>query len=564
LLFKKFIGLKIKQYFFSSPHDRGRRSSLKLLIFILGMIFLVSFAFAQSPSERQTSPKLKLPHKVAILPVKIHSPENLEYMQEGLVDMLSSRVELEGRVAVLEKGPVKKAYDQVSGEMNLENARKLGHMLEADFVVFGSLTKLGDSASLDLKVVEVKKEDPGSSVFVQAKKMEEIIAGVDDLARKIDEKILGYPLKPSVAEKAAGPVKEKEAGGFPTLPVVSGPIKTGRVVAGGEFWQSQPFSFNIKGMAVGDLDGDGRNEVALIADRSLYIYRWESTEFKLLWKFDGGKFDQYLAVDAGDIDKDGKAEVFVTNLEENRLSSFVVAFKDGAYRKVSTGLEWFLRVVEWGEKGAVLLGQRKGYQEGFEWPIYEMGWDGKSYKTIRKADILKGFSVYGFTPFIRDGRKGYLFIDSDFRLKLMDEKGKLVWKSGDDYGSNNEFQTKPLVVGPGQRYEDAGEQAFVNVRVIPKGNEVVLIRNIALSGQFLKRSTIYQKGEVQVLTWTGAMFMANWKSKEIPGYLVDFQIKDVDGEKGNELIVAVNLPKEGILPGQKGSALMVSRVEEIQ
>ncbi|MCJ7493393.1 MAG: hypothetical protein MUP68_04040, partial [Deltaproteobacteria bacterium] len=147
---------------------------MKLLIFILGMIFLVSFAFAQSPAERQTSPKAKLPHKVAILPVKIHSPENLEFMQEGLVDMISSRVELEGRVAVLEKGPVKKAYDQVSGEMNLENARKLGHMLEADFVVFGSLTKLGDSASLDLKVVEVKKEDPGSSVFVQAKKMEEI------------------------------------------------------------------------------------------------------------------------------------------------------------------------------------------------------------------------------------------------------------------------------------------------------------------------------------------------------------------------------------------------------
>jgi len=561
LLFKKFIGLKIKQYFFSSPHDRGRRSSLKLLIFILGMIFLVSFAFAQSPAERQTSPKVKLPHKVAILPVKIHSPENLAFMQEGLVDMISSRVELEGRVAVLEKGPVKKAYDQVSGEMNLENARKLGHMLEADFVVFGSLTKLGDSASFDLKVVDVKKEDPGSSVFVQAKKMEEIIARVDDLARKIDEKILGYSLKPQVAERPAEAAKE--IGGFPTIPAVSGSIKMGRGVSGGEFWQSQPFPFQLMGMAVGDVDADGRNEVVLIGEKNLYIYRWEK-EFKLLWKREGGKLDQYLVVDVADMDQDGKAEIFVTNIQGEKLSSFVVAFKDGAFRTVASGLDWFLRVVEWGEKGTVLLGQQKGYKIGFDRAIYEMGRDGKKYKEIRRADLPKVFSIYGFTPFTHDGKTDYFFIDSDYRLKLMGANGKVTWSSRDDYGSNNVFQAKPLIVGPGYRFEDADELAYVNVRVIPRGRDILVIRNISSTGQLLMRTKSYSKGEIQILTWTGAMFMASWKSQEIQGYLADFQIQDVDKEKGKELIVAINLPTEGFLSGGKNSALMVSRIEGVQ
>ncbi len=347
----KFIGFKIRQSFFSSRHQRGKQSSLKSLIFILGMIFLVSLAFAQSPAERQSSPQTQPPYKVAILPVKIHSPENLGYMQEGLLDMLSSRVDLEGRVVVLEKGPVKKAYDQVSGEMNEENAKKIGHLLEADFVVFGSLTKLGDSASLDLKVAEVKGEKPGFSVFVQAKKMEEIVASVDDLARQIDEKILGYPLRPQVAAKPAE--AEKEVKGFPAIPGSTGAIRGGRGVAGGEFWQSQPFPFHIKGMAVGDVDGDGRNEVVLIGEKTLYVYRWDG-EFKLLWKRDGAKLDQYMAVDVADIDKDGKAEIFVTNLQGDRLASFVVAFKDGAFRTVSSGLGWFLRVVEWARK-------RKGF-----------------------------------------------------------------------------------------------------------------------------------------------------------------------------------------------------------
>ena len=500
--------------------------------------------------------------KVAILPVAIHSPENLGYMREGLLDMLSSRVELPGRVAVLEKGAVKKALTQVSGEMDVDGAKKIGQALGVDFVVFGSLTKLGDSASLDLKVVEVKADKPGASVYVRAKKMEEIIAGVDDLARKVDEQILGYPLIPQAAERPKEP--PKEMAGIPAPPLAFQPAVPVRGMGTGEFWQSQPFPFNMKGMAIGDLDGDGKNEVAIIDDRNLRIYRWEQKEFKLLQKIDGGKFDQYLAVDVADADKDGKAEIFVTNIQEQRLASFVVAHKDGAFRIVSSGLDWFMRAVDWGEKGTVLLGQKKGYQVGFEGPIYEMGWDGKKYKEIRKANLPKIFSIYGFIPFIHDGKTDYLFIDSDFALKIMNEKGKVVWKGRDDYGSNNAILVKPLVVGPGLKFEDADELAFVNVRVLRRGNDILIIRNISATGQFLKRTKPYTKGEVQVLTWTGAMFMPAWKSQEIPGYLADFQLQDVDGEKGKELVVAVNLPSEGFFSGEKNSALMVTRVQGIR
>ncbi|HSR13050.1 MAG TPA: hypothetical protein VLS90_16510, partial [Thermodesulfobacteriota bacterium] len=136
---------------------------------------------------------------MAILPVEIHSPEDNAFIQHGLMDMLNSRVELRGRVEVLEKSAVRKALSQAQGEMDSEKARKIGESLDADYVVYGSLTKLGDSASLDLKVLPVKEDKPASSVFVQSKKMEEIISRVDDLARMIDEKVLGYSIAPPVA-----------------------------------------------------------------------------------------------------------------------------------------------------------------------------------------------------------------------------------------------------------------------------------------------------------------------------------------------------------------------------
>jgi TolB-like protein len=571
LIFKSDFLFKKKCPFSSFLDAKGRISSLKTLIFLIAFVVFVQLVFAQTDTERQASLKGQIPLKVAILPVNIHSPENLAYMQEGLLDMLSSRVELGGRVAVLEKGVVKKAFAQVSGEMDSQSARKLGEELGADFVVFGSLTKLGDSASLDLKVVEVKGEKPAIPVFVEAKKMEEIVARVDDLARQVDERVLGYPLSPKVVEKPAAAPKEMAAvpAAVPVpLPVPAAPppgfqavvtpqAKTEKGLVPGETWRSQPFPFYVKGMAIGDVDGDGRNEVVLIEQKNLLIYRYEK-EFKLLKKIEGNRLDNYLAVDVGDIRKDGRSQIFVTNLQVGHLSSFVVAYQDGNYQIIAKDLDWFLRVVDWGEKGSVLLGQKKGKDAGWQGPIYELGWDGKGYKEIRKADLPKGPAVYGFTPFTHDGKMNFIFIDSDFKMKSVDQRGKVTWRSRDTYGSDNGFRVKEI---PTDTYAEGDEYVFVNVRVISRGDEILVIRNKGGVGEFFKRQRYYSGGEVQRLVWNGAMLMENWRSQEIPGYLVDFQIQDITGGQGKELVVAVNLPKESVLSFEKSSALMVSRLQ---
>jgi len=116
-----------------------------------------------------------------------------------------------------------------------------------------------------------------------------------------------------------------------------------------------------------------------------------------------------------------------------------------------------------------------------------------------------------------------------------------------------------MTTGPG-RYE-GDDLASVNVRVISRGNEILILRNISPLGQFFKRQQYYTGGEVQSLVWNGAMFMETWRSQEIPGYLVDFQTQDLDGAPGIELVVAVNLPKESILSGGGNSALMISRIQ---
>ncbi len=128
--------------------------------------------------------------------------------------------------------------------------------------------------------------------------MEEIIAGVDSIARNIDEKILGYPLTPVVAEKKAPPEGRPEGiKEMATIPTIPG-FKPRSSREATEFWRSQNFPFQIIGMGIGDLDGDGKNEVVMIDDENLYIYSWEN-EFKLIKKIEGGRigylgFRQYI------------------------------------------------------------------------------------------------------------------------------------------------------------------------------------------------------------------------------------------------------------------------------
>ena len=559
MIFRKDVSIGKNRLYTSHKCGMGRISSLKSLIFIVWMMVFVPYAFSQAVADRQASAKPQSPFKVAILPLTIHSPEDLSYMQEGLLDMLSSRVELNGRVVVLEKGPVKKALAESAGEMDSAAARNLGQALGADFVVFGSLTKLGDSASLDLKVVEVKGEKPAASVYIQARRMEEVIARVDEIARRVDEKVLGYPLTPLVAEKRVEASKEAAAIPGPPVPPASSrtlsPAATSKVTAAGEKWRSQSVPFKVVGMDIGDIDGDGRNEVVLIEERKLWIYHWDG-ELKVIKTIEGGKFDRYLAVDIVDAKKNGRAEIFVTNFQKDRLSSLVVAYSDGGFKVVSSGLDWFFRAVDWGEKGKILFGQKKGTDEGFTGSIYEFGWDGKKYMDIRKAKIPKGINLYGFAPFFHDGKTDFAYIDSDFRLKAMNEKGKVIWRSKDDYGSDNRFQAKYLNV-LGNRPD---EFAFVNVRVIAKGEDIFIIRNISPMGQIFPRASYYNRGEVQRLAWTGALFVETWRSQEISGYLADFQYQEKKQDQAKELIVAVNLPKESILSTEVSSALMVSRL----
>ncbi len=72
--------------------------------------------------------------KLAIIPFKVNADRDLSFLQNGILDMLSSRLSHPGVVAVLAT---------ITGGIDETSAREIGIRLDADQVLFGSITSIG-------------------------------------------------------------------------------------------------------------------------------------------------------------------------------------------------------------------------------------------------------------------------------------------------------------------------------------------------------------------------------------------------------------------------------------
>jgi outer membrane protein insertion porin family len=133
--------------------------------------------------------------RVALLPLVVHSGEGREYLQQGMTDMLVSRLGRERRLAVI---PVE---DAATATTDAAAARKTGAANDAAYVVFGSLTRFGEGASVDLSIASVadSNREP-RKIYVHADTMGALIGLLDGAAERVAGVALG-----GTESVAAGP-----------------------------------------------------------------------------------------------------------------------------------------------------------------------------------------------------------------------------------------------------------------------------------------------------------------------------------------------------------------------
>jgi len=287
----------------------------KTIITALGILLVLATISAPGAQQAKT---------IAILPFAVNSNENINYIRDGIWDMLISRVTVAGKTDVLSKSSVLDAMDKQKKDLTQADVSAIGKRLKADFVVWGSLTKIGDSISLDGKLLDVASSQSPVTLFEQTRGMNEVIPKISDFSQRIRSYVTGEAVvAPSATATPAAPAAAGAAGtavaaagaagaaGTAAAPaksqeteIVSG-MRKGKTTYTGiinpdfitasqgldrkGFWMSPKFSTEFKGLDVGDVNGDGLNEIVVIDNNSVYIYQKTGNELKLLKKISAGR-----------------------------------------------------------------------------------------------------------------------------------------------------------------------------------------------------------------------------------------------------------------------------------
>jgi outer membrane protein insertion porin family len=151
---------------------------------------LVLAAAGAAAEERKT---------VAILPVVVHALEQQAYLRDGLADMLASRLGQQSGIGVI------RIDDPERATVDPAAARQTAQAAGAQWVLFGSFTRFGEGASLDMHCLPVAapgEPDP-RSIFVQTGQLAELIPRLDGLAERVALHVRGRAA-PAAATAGAG------------------------------------------------------------------------------------------------------------------------------------------------------------------------------------------------------------------------------------------------------------------------------------------------------------------------------------------------------------------------
>jgi len=162
-------------------HRPARASrALVALAALAALAALGHRALAPAPARAQAAEDGRV--RVALLPMVVHSAENPEYLREGLADMLASRLEQVDGLDLQRVEDVGRATTRLRGA--LEAGRELG----VDFVLFGSFTRFGEGASLDVQCAATRAggaERPLREIFVHSGSIGDVIPDLDELVGKV-------------------------------------------------------------------------------------------------------------------------------------------------------------------------------------------------------------------------------------------------------------------------------------------------------------------------------------------------------------------------------------------
>jgi hypothetical protein len=527
-----------------------RQHNIGKLVPIIALSFILFI-----PLQTHSSDK-----KVLLLPLAVYAERPLDHIRKGAASMLVTRLS-QGGIELMSEEGIEPYLDEEEkkGITSETRTRELISKLGVDYAVFGTITAVGSTYSLDLSLL--KSEEGAapmrfSAVVAEDQFIPEFSSVANELLAAIQGKGIGqteqepppemgpaHGIFTGSEEDKARPTDREQGMAFKRTQETR-PLKpTGAI----------PLTIAVMSFDVGDLDGDGAAELVLVDRDTMLIYRRDGKTFALIDTHKASWGEEFFKVSVGDIDHNGKAEIYAVSLYGMRARTSVYERVD-AVKRLERKSGHLQAIRDPNEKEFLLLFQGSKINEFFSGPIYYMNYD-ESGKLIKGAELpeMKGAQFYTLirSDLNEDGTHEWVGLgepnlDDKSRLHVWGERGQILWRGKRELGGTNNAIRAGEPEREGLPPRISFQSRLVLADVDGDGSrDVVASENIPMIEKMLNFK-VYVKSQVIAYRVEGATLSPAWSMDEI-----DYCVTDMQSD-GQSLFIAAHKGKASNIGKESG------------
>ena len=427
----------------------------------------------------------------------------------------------------------------------------------ADYVISGTVTVLGNDSTLH--AVVRSKTGKAWSRDVQGP-LSNLTASVNSLAAAIATEAMGLSLRPALQNNTARAAQNpngivmNDDGKQPAEYYLNPQFRyQGGSQNDNSRLHSQKLPFDIVDMAVGDFNKDGKNEVAVLGEHKLHMFRMDGAKLTPLGETTVSMSDNCFSLRAIDLDKNGSKELIVVayGAEDGRAASYTYSFASGKFAQFCKKSDWFLSVVKLPPYYEdTVVGQAWDPARLLRPGVFIMKVAGGQYvKSTRIAlpDGAKLFGINWMRPGAKENADKLLMFNDMERLKVYSSKNALLHTTDDAYSGSAagiDFYKRMQGLNVNKSAEIA-DRYFAPMRIInfmdAQGDSIVLLNHpISTASMIFSRYRYFPQGEIHAVYWDGVGLALKWKTRRIKGSVASIDMADVNNDGTMDLVVGVN------------------------
>jgi len=476
----------------------------------------------------------------AVAPFAVHAPEKYQYLSQGIPSVITSS--LESKTALQSRDlTLPDRQDTISRS----DARKLLKDSDLDFLVYGNVTIMEGQSNLSLKVLSrdgklvarnaqapMNKLIPRLNTLIGDVKPELAISGERRQEARADIEMPDSPKdqEKDAEQKTLNPQFERTE---------RASEKTGR-------WRSPALSLEARGLRVGDVDGDGRQEIILLQKHAVKAFVRQGDKLEHLATYETGSRTKTLTLDLTAAKADGSREIVVSALRQDKPRSFILRYRDGDFAVRDKSIKLLLKVARIPpDYNKRLVGQKLDSPGNFANGVSLVQRGSSSYKLGRTLELPRAANVFNFTYLPGKEDSKVVVADASIHLRLYSD-GKIQATTDKAYaGSSVKMRKKTSLPGLEDSREDPPSYRFLPTRLIScdlnaDGEfEILVNRSVSSTSKYLANQRSFSEGSIHSLYWDGLGLSTAWKTGAIKGAVQDYGLGDMNNDGTLELYVCL-------------------------